>query len=214
MMRARAFQISSWSRGRFGGLVGCLLVSIIVLAQESPPPARDEGVQQNSPSDRPAPGASDPSLETQKGGPLPSGGSEGSALSTETKTTAPEQTMVPVESGLDYRYEPVGKRDPFRPYRDSKIGIGQIRASSHPSEPLERFDVKSLEVVAILWGNDKPRALIQDPDKQVHSVVKGQRIGKNEGFVAEIREGEVIIVELFDLNGKVVKESVVLPIKK
>jgi type IV pilus assembly protein PilP len=53
-----------------------------------------------------------------------------------------------------------------------------------------------------------------DPTKKVHSVSKGQRLGKNEGFVAEIREGEVVVVELFDLNGKVVKEPVVLTIKK
>ncbi len=118
------------------------------------------------------------------------------------------------DTNADYRYEPVGKRDPFRPYRDSKIGIGLIRATTRPQEPLEKFDIKSLEVVAIVWGNDKPKALIQDPNKQVHSVAKGQRIGKNDGFIAEIREGEIVVVELFDLNGKIVKESVVIPIKK
>jgi type IV pilus assembly protein PilP len=129
-------------------------------------------------------------------------------------TGGTEEKQPVFDTSLDYRYEPVGKRDPFRPFRDSKIGIGQIRANPRAPEPLEKFDVKNLEVVAIVWGNEKPKALIQDPEKQVHSVSKGQRVGKNEGFIAEIREGEVVIVELFDLNGKIVKESFVLPIKK
>lgn len=120
----------------------------------------------------------------------------------------------PTDSSIDYRYDPVGKRDPFRPYRDAKVGVGQLRSTDRQLEPLENFDVKTLEVVAIIWGTERPKALIQDPSKQVHSVIKGQRIGKNDGFVAEIREGEIVVVELFDLNGKVIKESVVLPIKK
>lgn len=118
------------------------------------------------------------------------------------------------ETNTDYKYDPVGKRDPFRPYRDAKVGIGQIRSSNRTPEPLERFDVKTLEVVAIVWDISKPKALIQDPEKGIHSVVKGQRIGKNEGYIAEIREGEVVVVELFDLNGKIVKEPYVMCIDK
>lgn len=119
-----------------------------------------------------------------------------------------------MEDSVEYRYEPVGKRDPFRPYRDSKIGIGQIRSGARTLEPLEKFDLKVLEVIAIIWANDKPKALIQDPEKNVHSVIKGQRIGRNDGYIAEIREGEVIVIELYDLNGKTVKEPFVMCIDK
>lgn len=147
---------------------------------------------------------------------------EEAEASPETKTSQGENPLESEESekppvldvSTDYRYEPIGKRDPFRPFRDSKIGIGQIRQSNRPLEPLEKHDVRALEVVAIIWGNEKPKALIQDPEKNIHPAVKGQRIGKNEGFIAEIREGEIVVVELFDLNGKTVKEPVVLPIRK
>lgn len=127
-----------------------------------------------------------------------------------------DKSAVPInfETALDYRYEPIGKRDPFRPFRDSKVGVGLIRSSNRPLEPLEKFDLKSLEVVAIVWSNEKPKALIQDPEKGIHSVLKGQRIGKNEGYVAEIREGEVVIVELYELNGQIIKEPYVLCIDK
>lgn len=138
-----------------------------------------------------------------KGAPLPSGEAAG-----------PTSELSPVEVAGEYRYEPVGKRDPFRPFRESRIGIGQLKSTARNPEPLEKFDVRSLEVIAIVWGNEKPKALIQDPEHHVHTALKGQRIGKNEGFVAEIREGEIVVVELFDLNGKTVKESVVLPIKR
>lgn len=140
-----------------------------------------------------------------------------------TPTPSPNSGVVesPKESGYqmfetktDYKYDPVGKRDPFRPYRDAKVGIGQIRASTRTPEPLERFDLKNLEVVAIVWDNSKPKALIQDPEKGIHSVIKGQRIGKNEGYIAEIREGEIVVLELFDLNGKIIKEPYVMCIDK
>lgn len=150
------------------------------------------------------------SVESQSG-KLPVGGSSGNPSSLELPT---DDKPPLFDTTSDYRYEPVGKRDPFRPFRDTKVGISQIRAVSRPLEPLEKFDLKTLEVVAIVWANDKPKALIQDPDKQVHSVIKGQRIGKNEGYIADIREGEVVVVELYDLNGKIVKEPYVMCIDK
>jgi type IV pilus assembly protein PilP len=132
------------------------------------------------------------------------------------KTESLFQTYSKPEPTADgYIYDPVGRRDPFRPFRDAKVGIGQIVVTrERPLEPLENFDVKSLEVVAIIWGIKKPKALIQDSTKVIHTVVKGMRIGKNDGVVAEIREGEVVVMELFDQNGKIVKEPFILPIKK
>ncbi len=158
------------------------------------------------------------SVEGQAGKPTMEAGSQAAeAKSTQNSSglDLPTDEQPPVfDASSDYRYEPVGKRDPFRPFRDAKIGIGQVRQTTRSLEPLERFDIKTLEVVAIVWANDKPKALIQDPDKQVHSVVKGQRIGKNEGYIAEIREGEIVVIELYDLNGKVVKEPYVMCIDK
>lgn len=126
------------------------------------------------------------------------------------------QTYMKPEATEDgYVYDPVGRRDPFRPFRDTKVGVGQLVVQrERPLEALENFDVKALEVVAIIWGITKPKALIQDPNKVIHTVVKGMRIGKNDGVVAEIREGEVVVMELFDQNGKVVKEPFILPIKR
>lgn len=126
----------------------------------------------------------------------------------------PEPIYQIFESSVDYIYQPVGKRDPFRPHRDAKVGVGLVRTVTRPPEPLEKFDLKTLEVVAIVWDTDHPKALIQDPTKGVHSVVKGQRIGKNEGYIAEIREGEIVVIEMFELNGKPVKEPFVMCIDK
>lgn len=126
------------------------------------------------------------------------------------------QTYAKPEATADgYVYDPVGRRDPFRPFRDAKVGIGQLVVKrERPLELLENFDVKSLQVVAIIWGISKPKALIEDPNKIIHTVVKGMRIGKNDGVVAEIREGEVVVVELFDQNGKIMKEPFILPMRK
>lgn len=200
-----------------------------VLAQNSEIlPAGNQGIGQTMPptGDLNSGKVDDPmALDSKSGSPNSNGINENENLgesfdnkpnfgepNSELNNVVPNLPMV--ENSGEYRYEPVGKRDPFRPFRDSRIGVGQLRAASRTPEPLEKFDIKSLEVVAIVWGNEKPKALIQDPEKRVHTGLKGQRIGRNEGFIAEIREGEIVVVELFDINGKTVKESVVLPIRR
>ena len=78
----------------------------------------------------------------------------------------------------DFRYDPTGKPDPFRSFvklqEDLEDGI---------TTPLERFDLTQLEVTAIIWGHDEPRALIKDPAGKGHIVAAGTPIGKNQGRI-------------------------------
>ena len=49
--------------------------------------------------------------------------------------------------------------------------------------------------MGIIWDTEEPRALIMDPNNQSHVVRKNDRIGLYKGYLAEIREGEIIIAE-------------------
>ena len=88
-----------------------------------------------------------------------------------------------LEPEVAYRYDPAGKPDPFRSFvrREPELEDNQ--------SPLERFDLSQLSVSAIMWGTDRPHALITDPAGKGYIVSEGAAIGKNKGRVVKIRRG-------------------------
>ena len=101
-----------------------------------------------------------------------------------------------------YKYEHNPRnRDPFISLRqgqeEQEISKSEIinQTMLGPYLPLERFDVDQYQLMGIIWDTDEPRALIMDPNNQSHVVKKNDRIGLYKGYLAEIREGEIIIAE-------------------
>lgn len=118
----------------------------------------------------------------------------------------------------EYVYDPTGRRDPFRPYRvirtDSPAKTPEVSVDSL-LEPLQRYDLDQLSVMGILWDVRQPRALLRDTEGRIHTVVKNTKVGRNNGYVAAIREGEVVVIEsVDDESGKVIKRTRVLEFKK
>lgn len=124
---------------------------------------------------------------------------------------APPQEFVPRD---EYRYDPTGKRDPFKVFRTVRPTHQEPLKPNEILEPLQRWEVDRLQVVGILWDVRTPRAMIRDPDGGVYTVTKNSKIGRSEGFVAAIREGEVVVVETKYDDGKSVKETRVLELRK
>lgn len=89
-----------------------------------------------------------------------------------------------------YHYEPKGKRDPFSPYVNVELNPNQ--AVQHP---LELYNLNQLKVLGVMWDVAKPQAMIQDPTGTVHFVGLNQKMGRNQGYLAVIREGECVVVE-------------------
>lgn len=126
--------------------------------------------------------------------------------------TAPQATTGTMPRD-EYIYDPTGKRDPFKPFRVVRP-TGKSEKSEIPLEPLQRWEVDRLQIVGILWDVKTPRAMVKDPDGAVYTVVKNSKIGRNEGFVAAIREGEIVVVETKYDDGKATKETRVMEFKK
>lgn len=125
--------------------------------------------------------------------------------------TAPQQVENTMPKD-EYIYDPTGKRDPFKPFRI--IRSKQVEKAEIPLEPLQRWEVDRLQIVGILWDVKTPRAMIKDPDGAVYTVTKNSKIGRNEGYVSAIREGELVIVETKYEDGKSTKETRVMEFKK
>jgi type IV pilus assembly protein PilP len=115
---------------------------------------------------------------------------------------------VPLPPGSEsFVYDPAGKRDPFQPEPDKstpQLEGTPVQGRRLPTpaplpqrerEPLESFDLFQLKVSAIIWDTKNPRAMLIDPVGNTHVVKLKTRVGKNNGFVVAIREGEVVVVE-------------------
>ena len=108
-----------------------------------------------------------------------------------TAPATPIQEAV-AEPREDYRYDPTGKPDPFRSFvrMDDELEDGI-------TTPLERFDLSQLEVTAIIWKSDRPRALIRDPAGKAYIVSEGTPIGKNKGRIVSILDNAVLVKETY-----------------
>jgi type IV pilus assembly protein PilP len=105
-----------------------------------------------------------------------------------------------------------GRRNPFRPMmlKDDN----NDRAAIGPATPLERYDIDELKLIAIMWEVKSPKAMVMDPNKEIHIIGKDDRIGRRQGYVATIREGELVVVETTDFNGETVYSTRVMRIEK
>ena len=91
------------------------------------------------------------------------------------------------------------RRNPFLPdpevvEPDEPVNTGDVR----PLEPLEKYGIGSLELVAIISETAVPKAMFIDPEGFGHVVKEGDRIGRNSGKITDIRDNEVEIREITD----------------
>jgi type IV pilus assembly protein PilP len=133
-----------------------------------PAPIQDQGVK-----------STDSQILTFPGSPTTSSGTGESKI--------PELLSGIIE---DYTYNPAGKRDPFTPIEKSNGS-----AMAGPIWPLQRYDLEQLKLVGIIWEVKIPKAMIMDPTGHGYVVTVNERIGRNNGYIARIREGEIVVVE-------------------
>lgn len=145
--------------------------------------------------------------------PLPTAGSPpGSGT---TGDLIRENFVTEVQSYLEpFIYDPKGRRDPFGPYVEMSQPDIEGGGFQGPLLPLQRFDIAELKLIGIMWNVREPKAMFVDPNSQIHVVGKDERIGRNNGYIAVIREGEVVIVEAARRKGDLVYSSRVVRLEQ
>lgn len=109
-----------------------------------------------------------------------------------TEAPPEEEGLGQLASG--YSYDATGKRDPFRSFI---LEHKREMAAASQRGPLEQFELGQLSLVAVVWGTDRARALVQDPSGRAYVVEEGARIGKNEGEVVKIQDNLVSVRETY-----------------
>lgn len=67
---------------------------------------------------------------------------------------------------------------------------------------LEGYDLDSFKLTTILWDIKHPKALVKAANNETYVLEQGTKIGRSNGYVAKIREGEVIVIESTYPNGE------------
>ena len=90
----------------------------------------------------------------------------------------------------EYVYNPIGKRDPFRTF----IATADEEEIRSPT-PLQRYELEQYELTGIVWGVDRPRALVEDPEGMGHVIELGTYVGKKWGKVTQITSNQLVVTE-------------------
>lgn len=115
-------------------------------------------------------------------------------LASATAIAEPGGTTDPAPRGMqpaaDAVYDPIGRRDPFRPPRaNATTALGEVRS------PLQRYDIGQLKLVAVIYQAAEPRAVVEDDAGLGYIVKVGTPIGANGGSVKSIERGKVLVEE-------------------
>lgn len=119
------------------------------------------------------------------------------------------------EGDEPYEYDPSGRRDPFKPLIDTKKPTAAIEEEKMSCPPLQEFELASLKLVAIVWGELGRKAMLKAPDGRGYTIREEMQVGRNCGRVRRIESKTVIIEETHrDTEGRVLKEEVVLRLRE
>jgi type IV pilus assembly protein PilP len=109
----------------------------------------------------------------------------------------------PEEEEEQYTYNPNNKRDPFQSFLVTASEDSLL--DNIPRTPLQKYEVGQYNLTGVIWGIDRPRALVEDPDGIGHVVEIGTYMGTKWGKVESIEEGVVIVTEeLQTVDGQLV----------
>lgn len=99
------------------------------------------------------------------------------------------------------------KRDPFSP-PDRKMSLVD-------GNELIRYDLFELKLVAVMTGLGASKAMIVLPNGATHIVQQGDRLGRNSGYITDIKMDRLVVLESFkDFRGRVKKNYEVVQLNK
>jgi len=103
----------------------------------------------------------------------------------------PGGLLVP---GSEFRYEPTGRRDPFK----SLLQLEKKQRDITTLPPIQQIDLENVKVVGIVVDPVRgTQAMVRAGGNQTYVVRVGTIIGKNEGEIVEITLQGIRVVEKF-----------------
>jgi len=158
-----------------GMVVGC--GNLPFGEKEQPQPVQKESVAR----EKPAAGAP---AEAQ----APSGGK----AAPPEKPILEEVKEVLVKKTEEFIYNPINKTDPFQPFRPETAKRFML-AEMPQAELMGQYELRSLKLVAIVWGTIAPVAMFETPDSKAYSVKVGDVFSRDAARVLSISPDGVLV---------------------
>jgi Tfp pilus assembly protein PilP len=132
----------------------------------------------------------------------------------EAKPTA--MTVLPPKSDEDpYTYDTSGRRDPFKALIAATKPTAVLSEEKLNCPPTQDFELASLKLVAIVWGDMGRKAMLKAPNGRGYAVAEEMLIGRNCGRIRRIESNAIVIDQARqDAEGNVLKEEVVLRLRE
>jgi Tfp pilus assembly protein PilP len=126
--------------------------------------------------------------------------------SPETKTpgAAAAETKIPdIKVAGAYKYNPIGKPDPFKPFIEQELSPKKkTESKTLPISPLQREGISNFRLVGVSGDDHHRIAIVQDVKGKAYPIFLGTYIGQNGGRVVEILPDRIIIEEKIKVADK------------
>jgi Tfp pilus assembly protein PilP len=130
------------------------------------------------------------------------------------KTPSLDELFAKTEEEV-YTYDATGRRDPFRPLITVQTPTAPVDEAKMSCPPLQDFELASLKLVAIVWGELGRKAMLKAPNGRGYAITEDMFIGPSCARVQRIESNAVIIEESRrDGDGKMLKEEVVIRLRE
>lgn len=129
---------------------------------------------------------------------------------------AEEAQKVLVKKTEEFVYDPINRIDPFEPLKPQTATTEEkpIGKELPQSEYMGRYELRSLKLVAIVWGSVEPRAMFETPDGKAYSVKVGDLFSKDAAEVLSITpEGVLVQLAGRSLTGEAVMQKLMIKLK-
>lgn len=116
-----------------------------------------------------------------------------------------------------YSYDPKGRRDPFKSLLLGKTAQKgkELKEELKILGPLQNYDLETLKLVGIVWGEMGNFAIVEAPDGKGYSVYLNTPIGKHNGHIKEITADKIVIGESYvDVSGEKKDREVIMELRK
>lgn len=133
------------------------------------------------------------------------------ALPQSTETKAPgagvAETKIPdVKTAGAYKYNPIGKPDPFKPFIEQELSPKKkAESKTLPISPLQREGIDNFKLVGVSGDDHHRIAIVQDVKGKSYPIFVGTYIGQSGGRVVEILPDRIIIEEKIKVEDKQAK---------
>ena len=94
-----------------------------------------------------------------------------------------------------FTYQTEGRTDPFLPFISQKVMQEVAQAKPEALTGMRQFEPGQLTLVAIMFSENNPMAMVEDSSHKGYIVRKGTKIGRS-GIISDILPNQVIIKQL------------------